>query len=103
MITPDQKTVAKTIIANVARRLKMHPRDITGPCRHSQYVAARKEIAQRLRKHGLVAYRIAPFLKRDYTTVLYYLSKKTRVRKAQLARARRQCAGMTVETLESRN
>jgi chromosomal replication initiation ATPase DnaA len=90
MITAAQRTIAETIVANVARRLKMHPRDISGPSRHPQYVAARKEIARRLQKHGFVAYPIAPILNRDHTTVLYYLSKKTRVRKSQLSRARRQ-------------
>lgn len=73
--------IAMQIVRDVARRRRISLRDIRGPCRFPHMVAARMEIAQRLRiERGMSSGQIGRFINRSTWQVQYYLQPEYRRR-----------------------
>lgn len=69
---------ARQIIAEVAARRGVDPRDILRACRKPKVFRARIEVAERLRARGYSSPQIGRCLNKDHTTVLYYLGLLSR-------------------------
>lgn len=71
---PGRRQFAESIVADVAHRHKLIPRDLTGPDRFAHFVAARREAARVLWHLGIYAKEIGNALGgRHHTTILHYV------------------------------
>jgi len=60
---------AAEVISAVAREMDLSPRRIVGPERWTEYMAARREVARRLREAGWSYPRIGRALRRNQATI----------------------------------
>jgi hypothetical protein len=64
---------ALVIIGEVAASSLVAPAKLVGRCRSARVVHARIEVAKRLRDRGYSTPRIGQVLKKDHTTIVFYL------------------------------
>lgn len=80
---------SREIIKTVLRERHIGAEDFFSRNRDNHLVSARKEAALRMNKAGYSPSFIARAIKRNYTTVMYYLSESFQARKAATYRNRR--------------
>jgi hypothetical protein len=73
-------------VLEVAQERGIDARLIVGACRFQEVFLARVEVAERLHAHGYTSVLIGKILKKDHSTILYYLSgrRKRRTKAMQI-------------------
>lgn len=72
-LNEPEKAHAEQVVTMVAARNKITVEELVGSTQHPVCVAARREVAETLRKAGYSTPKIGTVLNRDHTTVLYLL------------------------------
>lgn len=68
-----EKAHAEQVVTMITARNKITVEELVGSTQHPGCVAARREVAETLRKAGFSTPKIGTVLNRDHTTVLYLL------------------------------
>jgi hypothetical protein len=68
----------RQLLRDVASRYSVEPAEIIARCKPRRLLAARMEIAQELARRGYSGPRIGAIMKRDHTTVSYWLGRLSR-------------------------
>ena len=73
--------MTKSIVLEVCRELEIEPSDFFGNRRKGQFSVARRLAIERLKEAGLNARGIASAMKRNYSSVQYWLHPEYRIRR----------------------
>lgn len=71
----ERPRLATEVIRRVAQIFQITPEDITGPDRHMMFTDARSAVTLILRERGMSYPKIARFLNRDHSSVIYFANR----------------------------
>lgn len=94
--------MTKSIVLEVCEQFKIHPVDFFGNCRDPKAVKARRVAIYKLKAAEFSNAAIARLMRRNYSTIQYWLFPNYRVKRAADARALRARKKQSETQIETR-